>query len=190
MNHIWTLSKSDITISHGSLLQQRNKNKKVIATFSELCKYFHNSYCKKKDIIVRYKVHIPVPFYFFNGRNKVNISHFISRNFDFFFSPEIKKSVGYCEIKRRNYYFFFFLFRGGLRFHDIMTTHEESWRCPTWTVQPNTPIMSIAMPRYSDRTSHQGFRTLNCGFCSDVMFRNSFTGIIFTPGTGEKGIQS
>lgn len=48
----------------------------------------------------------------------------------------------------------------------------------TCMVHPKTPIISMAMHRYSEKTSHHGFKTRNRGFCSEVMFRNSLTGII------------
>lgn len=57
----------------------------------------------------------------------------------------------------------------------IMVGSERQGTC---TVHPNTPIISMAMHRYSEKTSHHGFRTRNWVFCSEMMFRNSFTGII------------
>lgn len=51
-------------------------------------------------------------------------------------------------------------------------------RCLTCKVHPKTPIISIAMHRYSEKTSHHGFRTRNFWFCSEPRFLNSPTGII------------
>lgn len=51
-------------------------------------------------------------------------------------------------------------------------------RCLTCRVHPKTPIMSIATHRYSEKTSHHGFRTRNFEFCSVPRFLNSPSGII------------
>lgn len=60
------------------------------------------------------------------------------------------------------------------------------WGKPTCNVHPKTPIISMAMHRYSEKTSHHGFRTRNWGFCSVVKFRNSPTGIILADVWNEK----
>lgn len=51
-------------------------------------------------------------------------------------------------------------------------------RCLTCKVHPKTPIISIAMHRYSEKTSHHGFRTRYFEFSSEPRFLNSPTGII------------
>lgn len=55
---------------------------------------------------------------------------------------------------------------------------EQVCRRLTCKVHPKTPIMSIATHRYSEKTSHHGFRTRYLAFCSEPKFLNSPTGII------------
>ena len=51
-------------------------------------------------------------------------------------------------------------------------------RCLTCRVQPKTPIISMAMHRYSEKTSHHGFSTRSLEFGSVPRFFSSPTGII------------
>lgn len=57
-------------------------------------------------------------------------------------------------------------------------------RCLTCKVHPKTPIMIMAMHRYSVKTSHHGFSSRNLEFCSVPKFRNSPTEIILAAASG------
>lgn len=72
--------------------------------------------------------------------------------------------------------------------HGPTIIHLRARVCSSLTckVHPKTPIMSIAMHRYSEKTSHHGFRTRNFEFCSVPRFLNSPTGIILAAAPEEE----